>query len=377
MQAFRFGDPNLFVQGIAELYVFDANGNVINYDNVLSEGSMSATQDAGEITGSIGNPLLINIPHSSRLGGTLTSQAFSLRQRALQTGGELKKNGIVPVFEASVAVGANETLTLPNFATVPPVRHYAQRSDDTYAWCYIHKSGSTEYTASNVGVDITSGAVQATGLTAGDLYDIQYFTAPATADQLDIPSNYMPQVASLMLKYGVYSKQNDAITNGSICGYLFVYVPKAQFTGDSGLSASQTSNATTSYDWQALVDNDNLPDSVDFRNCKNSASPYGFYVYCPCGNIEDSVDSLFVRGGSISVKKDASMQIPVFYLMKDGTVAQPSYSALTYTSATPATATVDTKGVVTGKQAGNTNITIKLGESATAPTVICPVTVTA
>lgn len=63
--------------------------------------------------------------------------------------------------------------------------------------------------------------------------------------------------------------------------------------------------------------------------------------------------------------------------MKDGTVAQPSYSALTYTSATPATATVDTKGVVTGKQAGNTNITIKLGESATAPTVICPVTVTA
>lgn len=373
MQAFQFGNPNLFVKGIAEVKITDGSGNIIGYDNVASEGSVTSSVNLGEITGGIGNPLLITIPDTTRLSGTLTSQAFSLRQRAMISGGTLNKNGIVEVVETGIApVGGK--LTIPHLDTYPPARYYTQASDAQYGLCYVKPTGASSYTAENVGINLTTGEVQ--GTYNGAAYDIFYFTSVANADVLDLPSNFMPQVASLTYKYNVYSKQGDAVTNGSLSGFLYLVVPKAQFTGDAGISASQTSNATTPYDWQALADSDNLPVASDFRNCGNASAPYAYYIYIPCGNVTDSIEAIFVAGNGVTVKVNGTAQIPVKYLLKDGTVAQPVYTAMEYSSAQASTATVGESGVVTGKAAGDTVVTIKLKEN-NAISCSCPVKVTA
>lgn len=374
MDKFHFGDPNLFVKGIAEVKITDAQGNIIGYDTVASEGSVTSSVNLGEITGGIGNPLLITIPDTTRLSGTLTSQAFSLRQRAMISGGTIQNNGVVEVVEQGV-VPVGGKLTIPNLAEYPPARAYTQNADDTYGLCYVRLTGATEYTGENVGIDLTTGEVQ--GNYTGASYDIFYFTTVATAKVLDLPSNFTPQVAGLTYKYNVYSKQGEAVTNGSLSGYLYLVVRYAQFTGDAGISASQTANATTSYDWQALANIDNVPAASDFRNCGNSSAPYAYYVYVPCGQVTDQVEGLFVVGGGVTVAKGAKVQLPVKYLLKDGTVAQPVYSSLNYVSAAAATAKVDATGVIEGVAQGGTTVTITVPDVTPAISAICNVTVTA
>ena len=64
--------------------------------------------------------------------------------------------------------------------------------------------------------------------------------------------------------------------------------------------------------------------------------------------------------------------------MPDGSTVQPVYSDLTYVSKTPATATVDTNGLVKGVAAGTTEITVTLTRSTGGNLVAyCNVTVTA
>nr|DAF90885.1 MAG TPA: hypothetical protein [Siphoviridae sp. ctnMR5] len=377
MQAFNFGSPNLFVKGIAEVSIRDnQTGNIIGYDRVASEGAITSSINMGEITGGIGNPLLITIPDTTRITGSLTSSAFSLRQRALISGGTLANNGQAPVVETEISPSAGGVLTIPNLATYPPVRPYGQNANDTYAWCSVKEHGATAYSGTNVGIDIATGVVQGTYDT-NKKYDIFYTTTLAAAKVLDLPSNFTPSVAHLSYKFNVYAKQSDNSTkNGSITGYLYFIVPNAQFTGDVGISASQTANATTDYSWNALATDENLPATGDFRNCYNSASPYAYYVYVPCGASESDIAGLFVEGGLVSVVEGATKQIPVKYLMKDGTTAQPIYTALTYTPAQTSTATVSASGVVTGGTAGNTTVTIKLTSDETLQT-ICNVVVTA
>lgn len=374
MNAFHFGDPNLFVKGIAEVKITDAKGNIIGYDTVASEGSVTSSVNLGEITGAVGNPLLITIPDTTRLSGTLTSQAFSLRQRAMISGGTVKNNGVVEVVESGVAPVSGK-LTIPHLADYPPARAYTQDSDDTYGLCYVRPAGATDYTGENVGIDLTTGVVQ--GNYTGASYDIFYFTSVASAKVLDLPSNFTPQVAGLTYKYNVYAKQGEAVTNGSLAGYLYLVVKYAQFTGDAGISASQTANATTAYDWQALANVDNIPDATDFRDCANSSAPYAYYVYVPCGKVTDQVEGLFVVGGGVTAKVGAKVQIPVKYLLRDGTVAQPVYSSLTYASAAAGTAKVDNNGVVEGVAAGNTTVTITVPDVTPAVKATCTVTVTA
>ena len=95
MNAIKLGDPNLFVKGIADVTITDyKSGNIIGFDKVASEGSITSSVNMGEITGGIGNPLLLTIPDTTRLTGSLTSQAFSMEQRALTSGGEITVGGV-------------------------------------------------------------------------------------------------------------------------------------------------------------------------------------------------------------------------------------------------------------------------------------------
>ena len=86
---------------------------------------------------------------------------------------------------------------------------------------------------------------------------------------------------------------------------------------------------------------------------------------------------MFVVGGGVTVAKGAKVQLPVKYLLKDGTVAQPVYSSLNYVSAAAATAKVDANGVIEGVAQGGTTVTITVPDVTPAISAICNVTVTA
>lgn len=370
MNAITLGSPNLFVKGVVEAIVTDpATGNIIGYDTVASESAITSSINLGEVTGGFGNPLLINIPDTTRITGTLTSQAFSMQQRALISGGSISYNAVSRVCETIEATGTTLTVTRA------PALAYGQSASDTEGWCYVREHGADSFIGTNYGVDLVSKTVSGFVATSGKSYDVIYFTPLTSSEALALPTMFNPTVATISLKFGVYAKQNNSVSNGTLQGYVYFIVPRAQFTGDVGLSANQTGNATTAYDWTALS-----PDSAVMAcsDCSSSGEDYAYYVYVPCAGSASAVKALAVYGAGVSVSVDGTAQVPVVYIMDNGSVLTPTYTDLEYVSETPATAEVSESGLVTGKAAGETEITVTLQKSESETlTAVCNVTVTA
>lgn len=355
MQAITLGNPNLFVKGMVEAIITDpTTGNIIGYDNVSSESAVTSSVNMGEITGGFGNPLLINIPDTTRITGTLTSQAFSLQQRALTSGGKLSYNGIASVCETVTATGTSLTVSKN------PAKAYGQPASDTKCWCYVREHGTGSYVGTNYGVDPSTRTVDGFSAVSGRQYDVFYFTSMASAQVLALPASFNPSVATIRLKYGVYAKQNNSVSNGTLQGYLYFVVPRAQFTGDAGIGANQTNNSTTAYDWTAVMPDSNMMDCAD---CGDTDSDYAYYIYVPCGGDDIAVTGLAVVGGGMAISSGSTKQIPVLYVMDNGTAITPEYSSMEYQSSATSVATVNASGQVTGNAEGNAVVTITLVKS--------------
>lgn len=371
MTAFNFGNPNLFVKGSVEQILRDpATGNIVAYDNLASATAINYTFNAQEVTGGFGNRLLAVIPDTTRLSGTYTSQGFSLVHRALVTGGTLSYNAVCPVCE-SVTVSDGTSVKV----TGTPALAYGQPATDTEAWCTVRESGSAQYSGESYGIDLGTKTVNGFTAQSGKTYEVFYFSANASAQALAIPAAGVPAVVHLTQKWGIYAKQNGSVSQSTLWGYLYLVVPRASLNGDAGIDGDQTTNTTTQYGWSALTD-----DSQDVMACADCAAPannMAYYIIVPCADTLEMVQALVVAGGSAAVGVGKSAQIPVRYLMPDGSTVQPTYTDLSYESGNSGVATVNASGQVEGVSDGDTQVTVTLTRSG-APnlTAYCNVSVT-
>lgn len=370
MNAITLGNPNLFLKGIAELMFYDpSTGNIVGYDNVGSDSAVTSSVNLQEVAGGLGNALVGVFPDTVRLSGTYTSQAFSLETRRLITGGTLAYNAVSPVCETITAAGASLTVSKT------PAKHYGQSASDTNAWCYVKPQGAAAYPGTNYEINPATKQVVNFAAASGTTYEVYYFAQNASARSLTIYDNFNPTNVTVSIKYGVYAKQNNAVTGGTLQGWLYVIVPRAILSGDAGVSANQTTNATTDNSWMALSPDSN---GLSCADCAMSGNPLAYYVYVPCGDAAAGVTALAIPGGGISVAVGQTKQIPVKYVMPDDTLAQPTYTDLTYSSAATSKATVSNAGIVTGVATGSAVVTVTLTKTGgTTLTVPCTVTVTA
>ena len=152
---------------------------------------------------------------------------------------------------------------------------------------------------------------------------------------------------------------------------LFRSIPN----GDAGVTANQTTNATTDYSWMALSQDSN---GLSCADCIGAGNPLAYYVYVPCGDSNEGVKALVVPGGGVTVAVGSTVQLPVKYVMPNDTLVQPTYTDLTYESSATATATVSNAGVITGAAAGSTTVTATLTKAdGTTVSTTAAVTVTA
>lgn len=352
MNAITLGNPNLYLKGIAETTFTDpSTGNIVGYDNVGSESAVTASVNLQEIAGGMANGLAGVLPDTVRLSGTYTSQAFSLETRRLITGGKLAYNAVAPVSETITASGT--TLSVSR----TPAKHYGQAASDTNCWCYVREHGASTYAGTNYEVSPLTNTIVNFVAENGKQYDVYYFSANPSALGLEIPEVYNPVNVTVSVKFGVYAKQNNSVSGGTLQGWLYVVVPLAILNGDAGVSASQTSNATTDMNWMAMSPDGTALFSAD---CTSAAGALAYYVFVPCGDATNEVQALVVPGGGVSVAASETVQLPVKYLMPDDSLVQPSYTEMTYSSASTGVATVSSNGVVTGVSEGTSVITVTL-----------------
>lgn len=325
MNAIHFGDPNLFVKGMVEAVLNDPlTGNIVGYDNVTTDDSLDVSQNLGAIEGGFHNALIMNIPDSARVSGSLTSQAFSLEARGHMFGKDATYGAVTPTCETITASGTSLTVSKT------PVKAYGQNDSDTYGWCFVRPSGASDWNGTNYNVDLSTGVIQDFTATSGNSYDVQYFISNASAKVLPIPVAMIPRVLSLTLKFGVYLRSNDgSVAEGTLAGYLYEVFPRVQLTGNGGHTANQTDTAKTEYQWQALAPN-GASAMPNCAFCADSAGNYGYYIWCPCDSTVQNVSYwLFAGGNSTSAAAGAKVTVPFLYVMKDGTFVNAPWSDFT------------------------------------------------
>lgn len=354
--AFNKATAPIYAKGTMDVWVHNpVSGDLEFYSNKVKTDQFTTEVTMGEITGGVGNPVLLTIPDSAKVNLTLTAANTSLEARKLSVGGTLAYNGIIPVMETITAAGT--TLSVSE----TPVAAYG--FSDAYA--FIDDSG-VAYT-----VDVDTKTIDTFVAVSGQSYCVKYFMAAASAQQLTISSVFSPNVEVVYIRIPAYSAQGTTANQGSKVGDFWIWIPRMQFSGKADMKGDQTDPDTTDISGQALSYDAALAQGI----CSDSAqSALAYMVYMPLAGATSSVEGLAVVGGGVTVAEGASVQIPVRYVINDELV-QPAYADLDYTSSAEVTATVSATGVVTGVLAGSCEVEIEL--DAPALTTFCNVTVTA
>lgn len=354
----------LFVKGTCNVNVSDiANGDVVYQSSKVATDNLTTEVTLDPIRGGLGNPIAIQLPSDAGVAIELTTVDFSMESRAMQVGTQLAYNAIRPVCVAVTAEDA--TLSLPEGAE--PVANYGY---DT-AYAYVNYAG-----AENAGIAYAIGEnnlIEGFAAVAGQTYNVTYFERQANAQELAISSNFAPGIYHVSVQLPVYSTEGgNAANRGSQVGWLYVYIPRMQFSGNASISGSQTEAANSVMSGTAL----SYEEANNEGACTDCTFPMlAYVVYVPFSTSGNGLTGLVVIGGGVTVAANASVVLPVKYVMADGTLVQPSYNKLTYVSAAEATATV-ANGVVTGVAAGSTTVTITSQDDETISTT-ATVTVTA
>lgn len=340
-----FGDPALFVKGVAEQIFFDpSNGNIVGYDKTATESSVSITVNLAEITGGMGNQLIGVLPDTARITGTYTSAAFSLQTREKIMGGEIAYNAISQVCEV---ITADSTVLK---VSKTPEKSLAEIATDDAYWCYVRETGEKK-SGYNVSVDPITREVIGFAAEVGTEYEITYFSHIVSAQMLPIPTIWNPVLMTVQERYGVYAKQNGSAERGVLKGWLYFIVPRAILNADAGESASETANATTDGSWIAIPEK---PENMPFCDCDESAHPVAYYVYVPCSGENDAVTEVVSVGSGLTLKAGKTAQLPIKLVMPDDTLIQPDFTRMGYYSEDEAVATVDNRGIVTAVSEGQT-----------------------
>lgn len=348
---FRFGNPLMFVMGAEQTIRDPFTGNILGYDNVGVNAAIDYTFQLLEIAGGMQNRVVGYIPHSARLTGSYTSQAFSLSQKALFAGQRVESNAVVPVCETIRATGT--TLVVSNV----PSKALAQPESDEYAWCQVCVHGAKSFEGVNYGVDIATREVQDFTAMPNISYDVYYFKKSPSAKMFGLPDTLDLPVLSIELKMPVYCQQTNAKNQSILQGHLYIVIPRAVPTGDVSIDSSNIENVKSTYTWNAVTDGENIPPCED---CYFNSSYLGYYVYVPCATDYEDVEQVIIVGDEMTIPQFTEQRIPIVLLYNDGTTRTPNYRDLIFISSNPSVASLNANGYVHGNNIGDATITVSL-----------------
>ena len=354
----------LYVKGTCNVNVSDvATGDVVYQSSKVQTNNFTTDLDMGAIRAGLGNPIAIQLPSDAAVNLELSAADFNLQGRAMQLGASLAYNGIRPVCATVTASGT--TLELPEGAE--PVANYG--FDKAYA--YVNYAGATDV---GIAYEINEDN-EIEGFIATDegVYNITYFERQANAQELAISGAFAPGIYHVSTQLAVYSTDGgNAGNRGSQCGWLYIYIPRMQFSGNAETSGSQTENANTVLSGTAL----SYEAAAEGGACTDCSYPMlAYMVYVPFSVAGNGLKGIVVIGGGVTVEAGKTAVLPVKYVMDDNTLVQPNYAKLSFTGATGTVATV-AGGIVTGVGEGTTNVTITT-EDDESISAVALITVTA
>ena len=217
----------------------------------------------------------------------------------------------------------------------------------------------------------TGKAFTVPGADKGDVYCVKYVNTDNAARQITISSSFIPSEVTLVMKASLYrggGRDKNDVNSSSKVGNVQILVPRFQFNGSMEISMSATGVANSPIAGSAL------------DNPSADCSEGGYYAIITeqiaDASWYDNVFALAIEDSDVELTAPSGTQtLSVYALPVAGAAFKPPYEDLTFTSAADATASVTAEGVVTGKAAGNTTITVAI-KNKTGIEAVANVTVT-
>lgn len=360
----QLNNKYLYAKGTCNVVVADIKtGNIDYQSNKVQTSQLTTSVNMNEVRAGLGNAIAIQLPSDSAINLELTAADFSLKTRAMQIGSTVTYNAASPACEVITASGTTLSID-PSVTPVAP-------QGFSKVICYVNDGVSDDSTAYKI--DSSNNVVGFTA-TNGQTYKVFYWVNNASAQQVTAYSVFAPAVKHVTIQIAVYSNENaSSAQQSSLAGWLYCIIPRMQFSAKADTDGSQTGNVTSVLSGTALTYD---PESSEAICTDCGLSELAYWVYVPNGSALQSVQSIAVIGGGLNLVVGNTAQLPVRFMMEDGSLIVPDYSLMDYTSASTSVATVSTTGVVTAAGAGNTTISVALASDSTK-TASVPVVVTA
>lgn len=334
-----------FLAGVATVDIL-VGDQLVATANTLVDSSITVGSTAEDVRGGTGAKLLGKYFHTSTFDVNLTDVLFKLEYLAFQTGSAIQQ--ISDVFTSEQV-----TLTAGGAGTIVGTPADYQ-SCGTIGWAA--KPGSDVYTK----VTFTDKAFTISGAAEGDIYCVKYISTDNAARQITISSSFIPSEVTLVMTANLYragGRDKNDLNSSSKVGTVQILVPRFLFNGAQEISMTATGVANSPIAGSAL------------DNPSADCSEGGYYAIITeqiaGASWYDNVFALAIEDSDVELTAPSGTQtLSVYALPVAGAAFKPPYEDLTFTSAADATASVTAEGVVTGKTAGNTTITVAIKNKA-------------
>lgn len=360
----QFTDKRLYLKGTCAAYLIDpSTGKIRYYTNKAQTANLETSVAMGEIRAGLGNPISAIIPSDSALNVNFTAADFSLFAKGANAGSTLNYSAVVPVCEVVTPKSGVTSLQVTVSDTGVPAAFYGSSK----LVCYVQTVGDTssisdDGEAYTIGTD---GTVADFVATSGKQYKVWYYTNKASAEVIPISTLIDPMILTYVQQMAVYANSTGGESSGTRVGWVYAVVPYLKLGGNASLTGDQSNADTTSITGQAVAYDDEVV-SATCSNC--GAGNLAYYIYAP-DNGSEGVAGLAVVGGTFSVTKSTSAQIPGRLVMENGQLVAPNPTSLIKYAATgaPSGTTVSADGVVSaGSTTGDFDVTMTYPATGTA-----------
>jgi hypothetical protein len=325
-----------FIVSAADVTAYSDTGDIMFIGKTLLDSSIETSLSNTDVRAGRGNPLIYVAYHSPEMNIQVSDAQWNLDLLSKNVGSEVLTGNNVFTEElvTLAAAGAGTVVGTP--------LTNAAFGSSVFGWVTLKDGETVEKVTFAVKNFSCSGA-------EGDVVSVKYYALNAASRSLTIRSDMVPSIAYLVMEAQLCS--SDVATN--VIGKVQIVVPKASMTGAFSIAMTPDSVASTPLSVRAFR-SDMLINGVMTPVMATITEIIANAVW------SDNLRALAIENGDFALSAGTpTKQLTVWAIPVSGAAFRvPVMSDLTYTSSTPAAATVSAGGLVTRVAAGSSTIKV-------------------
>lgn len=320
-----------FLVGVADVRGYDENDNLIFTGKTLLDSSVETALANTDVRAGRGNALQYIYYHSADMKVVINDAQFSLEYLALNIGSSITTG-------ENIYEEENVTLSAGGAGTVT---YTPLKIQGTTAYGWVTLIDGTVQRVTFTGSNFTCSG------TSGDVVCVRYYALNSAARSITVQANMLPAIIRLVMETQLASSESST----NVIGRVQIIVPRGSLQGAFTLAMKPDGVSSTPLSIRALASVD-----LSVEGCTTNSIYAKIIEIVDAANWYDNVYALAIVGGDITIPALGTKQLYLRAIPTSGAAFTPPAADITWSSDTPAKATVSSTGLVTNVATGTATI---------------------